>query len=302
MKGPKNEGALTVLRGPSAGALFILDAPRMILGRSGDVHILLSDPTLSRRHACIAKTRAGFLVEDLGSTNGTFVDGKRIEQPELLGDGARIEIGTMTTLRFSLHDALEQEAARRTYELLIRDPLTQLLNRRHLDERLQAEVAYCQRHNSSLSLLMIDIDDFKAVNDNFGHDVGDTVLRVLSRTLKRMTRAEDVVARYGGEEFVILARGIDEDGAIAFADRVRGAVAALKTPTDSGPKQITVSIGVAHIEDSDTLAPRTLLRRADDALHKAKSTGKDRVVVAPIHSNQALPERTTDPVKGQGDS
>ncbi len=280
-RGPKSEGVLTVLRGPNPGFLYTLDNDAALIGRSPEAQVSIADDALSRRHARIVRRDASFFIEDLESTNGTFVDGKRLHKPRKLEDGCRISLGGRTLLRFALHDAIEQEAARSTHELTVRDPLTRVFNRRHLEERLASETAYAARHETPLSLLVIDVDGFKQVNDTHGHAAGDSALRVLARALLAIVRKEDVVGRYGGEEFAIVARGIDRRGAAALAERVRGGVAELRVPTEHEPLSFTVSIGVAHTEGGDGCEPERLLRAADQALYAAKHAGRNRVESAP---------------------
>ena len=280
-RGPKSEGVLTVLRGPSPGAIFALDESLSVIGRSPEAQVSIPEDTLSRRHACIRREADGFYVEDLASTNGTFVDGERVHGPVLLQDGSRISLGVAAVLHFSLRDAAELEAARRTHELTVRDPLTRLYNRRHFEERLAGEAAFAHRHKTPLSVLMIDVDAFKQINDTYGHGVGDATLRVLARALSSLVRKEDVLGRYGGEEFSIVARGIDETGAVMLAQRVHRCAKALRVPCERGPIAFTVSVGVAHSTGEAGCDAERLLRAADDALYAAKRGGRDRVEVAP---------------------
>jgi diguanylate cyclase (GGDEF)-like protein len=303
--GARTEGVLTVLRGPNAGALFTLDGPRTILGRSGEAQILLTDRALSRRHACIARSGGEYFVQDLGSTNGTFVDGRPATEPIALRDGSRIELGAQTILRFGLHDSLELQAARRTHELMIRDALTQVFNRRHLEDRLRSEVAFAQRHGAPLTVLMIDIDRFKQVNDRGGHEAGDAVLRVIAAALERMLRTEDVLGRWGGEEFVVVARAIDRQGALQLAERIRRGIEVLSVPVGRGSVSVTASIGVAHAEGQADSGE--LLRAADEAMYAAKATGRNRVELAPLPRESApivtqtrtLDAHTTEPDGGR---
>ncbi|HEX7479434.1 MAG TPA: GGDEF domain-containing protein [Polyangiales bacterium] len=296
--GPKSEGVLTVLRGPNPGFLYTLDASEAVIGRSPEVTVSIADEALSRRHARIRRESSAFYIEDLGSTNGTFVDGERLQRPRKLEDGCRISLGGRTLLRFALHDAVEQEAARSTHELTVRDPLTRVFNRGHLEERLASETAYAARHNTALAMLLIDVDDFKQVNDSHGHAAGDAALRVLARALTAMVRKEDVLARYGGEEFAIVARGIDRAGAIAFAERVRSGVHEVSVPTERKPLRVTVSVGVAHTNGGEGCEGDRLLRAADRALYTAKRAGRNRVEAAPferaLKSRRLTPRRSTN--------
>jgi two-component system cell cycle response regulator len=276
VRGPLCEGVLVVLRGPNPGFVFTLDEAEALIGRSPEAHLSLRDTALSRHHARIRRLDSRFVLEDLGSTNGTYVDGQRVQMPVPLKDGARIALGGSTVLRFSLHDTVEHEAARSTHELTVRDPLTRAYNRRHLEERLVSEVAFSHRHGAPLSLLLVDIDAFKQINDTYGHLAGDDALRALTAALQSMVRKEDLVGRFGGEEFAIVARGIDRRGAVAFAERMRLHVERMRIATHGQTIRITVSIGVAFSEGAEATAER-LFDDADAALYAAKRGGRNRV-------------------------
>jgi diguanylate cyclase (GGDEF)-like protein len=159
---------------------------------------------------------------------------------------------------------------------MIRDPLTQLFNRRQLDERLKTEFAYARRHDTSLHALMVDLDHFKPINDRFGHQAGDRVLREVARCLEHVLRIEDVVGRYGGEEFLIAIRGVDELGARALGERLRSTIAGLGIKHLDRPVPVTVSIGIGELRASHESA-EDLLRAADQALYEAKAGGRDQV-------------------------
>jgi two-component system cell cycle response regulator len=163
--------------------------------------------------------------------------------------------------------------------LALTDPLTQTHNRRALMERLTAELERARRYALQLSMLMIDLDHFKAVNDSYGHVVGDEVLRGVSRILQREARAVDVVARFGGEEFVVVLPETGEEGAMSLAERIRSRVA--ETPPLAGGEygwlRVTVSIGVATIPSPRVNSPEDLIALADEALYRAKAQGRNRV-------------------------
>ncbi|WP_051946848.1 diguanylate cyclase [Thermus amyloliquefaciens] len=154
------------------------------------------------------------------------------------------------------------------------DPLTGLRNRRYLDLILERELFRARRYNRPLSLLVLDLDDFKKVNDTYGHPVGDRVLRALARCLEEHLRKSDRPVRLGGEEFAILLVETPLAQAVRLAGRLRQAVAALKVIPVAG---LTASIGVAEARPEDS--PLSLLKRADDALYQAKRRGKNRVEV-----------------------
>jgi len=164
--------------------------------------------------------------------------------------------------------------------LALTDPLTGVRNRRALMDALRQEIARAARSGQAVTLLMVDVDHFKKVNDHHGHLVGDQVLRETASALAGTLRASDVVARFGGEEFAVLLIEVGADEARASAERLRQAVAALEVRAPAGPVKVTASIGIAA-ERGVEIDLDALLRRADAALYMAKQQGRDRVVAAP---------------------
>ncbi|WP_396223414.1 diguanylate cyclase [Gemmatimonas sp.] len=167
----------------------------------------------------------------------------------------------------------------RLEQLAQTDPLTQLLNRRALTERITAEMERALRYDSTMALLMIDLDHFKRVNDTYGHLVGDDVLRDVAQLLSDTIRSADIVARYGGEEFLVLLPETDDAGAEAFADRLRCAIETHPFASDSlaEPLRLTASIGVAVYPAARIESVEDLFARADAALYRAKADGRNRV-------------------------
>ncbi|MCG5511337.1 sensor domain-containing diguanylate cyclase [Ectothiorhodospira lacustris] len=190
---------------------------------------------------------------------------------------------------------LEQQVATRTAELeqanrelsrLSRtDALTGLANRRSFDEVLAREWGRTRRFAQPLSLLMLDIDWFKAYNDHHGHVAGDHCIQVLADVLRQHTqRASDLAARYGGEEFVIICGGLDHAEALGLAEDIRDMLEQKALPHENSPLQvITVSIGVATLGQREACSPEELIKAADLALYRAKASGRNRVVSSPEH-------------------
>ncbi|MBN1771966.1 MAG: diguanylate cyclase [Deltaproteobacteria bacterium] len=265
---------VVVLSGARMGSEIRLDGPEVTVGRDGACGVWLPDDGVSRVHArlCVADDGT-WVVEDNGSTNGTAVNGVRVSR-QTLRDGDRLLLGR-TVVRFFTRAAVDDDYSRRVQELSVRDALTKVYNRRFLDDRLAAEVAYARRHGTSLSLLMIDIDHFKAVNDLHGHPVGDEVLRQVAAELRRRLRAEDILARYGGEEFCVLARGIEAQGALVMAERLRKGVESLVVHLETAIR-VTVSIGAATAAGGPDLTEATLVEEADRLLYRAKNAGRNR--------------------------
>jgi two-component system cell cycle response regulator len=160
------------------------------------------------------------------------------------------------------------------------DYLTGLLNRRAFMERLESENSRAQRENKPLSLIVMDIDHFKMVNDSYGHQVGDLVLQELAATISRTCRLYDFVGRYGGEEFIICLPGAGQANACLTAERMRTAIenAEMLIPDQDVVVKITASFGVASLQPGDEPNIDRLIKRADDALYKAKRQGRNRVV------------------------
>ncbi len=267
---------LIVLSGESVGETFHLDRPA-IIGRGEVAQVRLHDDGVSRRHAMVVRVGGELCLEDLQSANGTRVNGEPITR-HVLRNGDTIQLGEKTTLKFTDADSVEEGLPQATYEAAVRDALTRVYNRRHFVERLASEVAYSLRHRSPLSLLMIDIDHLKRINDGYGRPAGDYVLATLGQILLAAVRVEDIVARYGGEEFAILCRGTPPMSALQLAERLRRDVEAYAFTYRRKRMSVTLSVGIAMCADSPTAA-QYLVAKADGALYEAKQTGRNRAVL-----------------------
>jgi len=278
----KDRATLTVITGFNAGQVFALDGTDHVIGRGTEADIWVEDGAVSRAHAKVSCRADGvYVLEDLGATNGTFLAGERVARSRELRSGDRVQLGPNLVLRFAITDDAEEELQRRLYESSTRDALTRVYNRKYFHERLIAEVAYSRRHRVKLSVLMMDVDEFKKLNDAHGHLAGDMVLRVVAAAVNRLIRVEDLLGRWGGEEFVILARSTGRTEAIKLAERIRESVAALTVPIGDGEEtlSVTLSIGVAALADAgDGAGPDELLALADERMYKAKGLGRNRVV------------------------
>jgi len=209
---------------------------------------------------------------------------------------AELEARVKSMLRIkALQDALEErerelsEVNSQLLKMAQTDSLTELDNRRYLEQRLDEMFEHSRRLREPVAVVLCDLDRFKSVNDTYGHQVGDVVLKELARILKKEAREIDRVGRYGGEEFMLLLPGTVLDAAVTFAERVRKAVEAHTFSFDGGTLQRTMSCGVAawphpRIADCDAL-----VKAADDALYVAKETGRNRVI---RFDSQAFNEHT----------
>jgi two-component system cell cycle response regulator len=278
----KERSAMLLILGSAArlvtGKMFKLMKEETRIGRSASCEVVMPDDGISRTHARLKRTPAGaYELEDLGSRNGTYVNGERISKM-ILTPGDKIQVGSTTVLMFAVHDAIEAQFQKKMYEAATHDALTGLYNRRFLLDALAKELPYCLRHGTPLSLLMIDLDHFKAINDTHGHPAGDFVLCRMADGLLKATRAEDLVARYGGEEFAVLLREIDAAGAAICAERCRALIEKARYEVKSKPIKVTLSIGVATLADKSFTSVDALMAAADEALYAAKAGGRNCVV------------------------
>jgi diguanylate cyclase (GGDEF)-like protein len=182
-------------------------------------------------------------------------------------------------------EALEQElraANERLEHLASTDMLTTLSNRRAIDEALRRDIARADRDKTPLSVVLIDIDHFKVVNDTWGHSTGDAVLTFIGQLLNRSLRTSDVAGRWGGEEFLCILPNTDSTGATVVSERLRAELQKCAVSGPKGPVQVTASFGIAMVRGPGCRNEQeALIRRADSALYSAKAQGRNRVVVAP---------------------
>jgi diguanylate cyclase (GGDEF)-like protein len=184
---------------------------------------------------------------------------------------------SLPSLAVALTNAMNHQDLQRVAAL---DPLTSVYNRRFGIQRLREEVARSQRSGDALGLLMLDLDHFKAVNDTYGHIVGDRVLQAAVRATRTVLRDGDVLIRYGGEEFLVILPGAGRRDLTEMAERIRHAVAEAEITNEGQHLSITVSIGGAGLPDQNVREPDELVSLADRALYTAKATGRDRCVIA----------------------
>jgi diguanylate cyclase (GGDEF)-like protein len=214
-------------------------------------------------------------------------DGGRVFIGENIGSNDNEIVKTMSVLNSEISDMARQlkkrnqelKKANETIEKLTRiDPLTGMANRRYFEERFETASSFARRAGQPLTIIMVDLDHFKRVNDTYGHAAGDRVLKAFAECLSVTSREEDLITRYGGEEFLALLPNTRSFQGALFAERVRSALRDMDLLGDGS--RITASFGVAELVAEDSLD--ALLKRADDALYQAKENGRDRVVTAPL--------------------
>lgn len=269
---------VTVLAGSRVGEMLKL-TEEVSIGRGESNAFRVTDKGISRSHLRLVPESKGVMLYDLDSSNGTFVNGKRVGA-RLLEDGDKIQLGETAILKFSYADVLEESFQQRMYDAAVRDPLTKLFNRRHLEKHLEQELAFASRHSTPLCVMMMDLDHFKAINDDHGHGVGDAVLCGFAELLESGIRNEDLAARYGGEEFVLVCRGIRGRVGAAVGERLRKTLEQSSLVADKPNLRVTMSVGVAAVPDGRYEDPAALLEAADKALYQAKQGGRNQVELA----------------------
>ena len=263
--------------GSGLGARTPLTRDEYVIGRVPGNDIVAERDSVSRRHARLFRSDTeGWCLEDLGSTNGSFVNDIRIQR-QPLADGDQLRIGDVI-YKFLVGANVEAAYHEEIYRLAILDGLTGVHNKRYFLEFLERELASSQRHGHPLTLVMFDIDHFKALNDTRGHLAGDHVLRTLSSRIQSRMRREDLLARYGGEEFAAVLNSTDLTGGIRFAVDVRRRIQAAPFEFDGESFTIMVSLGVASVANEQGVDPAALIARADEKLYAAKRAGRNRVV------------------------
>ena len=270
---------LVRMDGSDIGQVTTLVGSDIEMGRHAKSTVYLPFEGVSRQHARLTWQGGSYWIDDLDSANGTFVKGARISRHQL-ADGDVIQVGPRVVFRYSVTDTSEERILRQLYESSVKDSLTGAHNREYLGERLKVEVAYAKRHQTDLSVLMMDVDHFKKVNDTYGHQVGDAVLVATATSLSETLRGEDVLARYGGEEFVIILRGIGLESAASVAERLRGLVETTPVWHEGQTIRCTISGGCASITCAEAPSADALVAIADRRLYLAKRAGRNRVVSA----------------------
>jgi len=262
--------------GPGMGTRYTLGDDPVVIGRGNDCEIRIQDHSVSRRHARIQPAADGYYAVDLQSTNGTFVNDVP-SSIRKLHDGDYLRVGNCI-YRFLAGGNVEAEYHEEIYRLTIIDGLTDIHNKRYLLEFLDRELSRSARYDRPLSLVLFDLDRFKAINDEHGHLGGDFTLRELAAIVKGGVRKEELFARYGGEEFVVVLPETPREAGLAAAERLRQRVDAHAFRYEGKDLAVTISAGVACTVGGEYLAPNDLIRIADENLYQAKQTGRNRVV------------------------
>jgi two-component system cell cycle response regulator len=284
----RRKPVLITLDGRRVSERFVITGRQTILGRDTSVDVHVSDGEVSRQHCVVEWTNFEerdatdpiCRIEDLGSTNGTFLNGSPVKEAVSLRDGDQIRVGR-TVLGFFLKDERVLELDQLLLSMALNDSLTGLYKREFFFGELQREFDRSRRHGRTLSLAVVDLDYFKAVNDRYGHLKGDEALRQVADAIRATLREGDLCARFGGEEFAIIFPETDGEGAYGAGERFRRAVESKVFRL--GPDlelRITVSVGIATLGEHHR-DKMQLLEEADHALYLAKAAGRNRTILAP---------------------
>ncbi|NOK19139.1 GGDEF domain-containing protein [Corallococcus carmarthensis] len=270
------ECCLVQIHGPELGKKYVLEETEFTIGRDQHNHIVVDLDNVSRRHARIWGRQGKMFVEDLQSTNGTYLNDREVLQAQPLRSGDLVKVGG-SIFKFLDGDNIETQYHETIYTLTIADGLTGINNKRYFLEYLEREMGRSHRYQRTLSLMMFDIDHFKQINDVHGHLAGDHVLREMAQSIKRLVRREQCFARYGGEEFAVVMPEDGPDKARLFAEKIRKLVEDKRFVFEDKDIPVTISIGVAEVA-SEMSEPSQFIKVADANLYKAKKTGRNRVV------------------------
>ncbi|HMK66839.1 MAG TPA: GGDEF domain-containing protein [Thermodesulfobacteriota bacterium] len=271
------QSCLIVFYGQNLGKRYFLDSDEQLIGRVDLAQIHLNQESVSRKHARIVKAKDGCCyVKDLGSTNGTFVNDQQVAEAEL-HNGDMLRIG-QTIFKYLTGNNIEIQYHEEFFRLTAIDGLTQAYSKRFLLETLDREFHRAIRHSRQLSLIMLDIDRFKLINDTHGHLAGDSVLRELSGIILGHIRREDVFARYGGEEFVLVLPETDFKHAVRISEKLRQLIAGYSFYFRGKGIPVTVSLGVAAVGGpGEAESVQDFIALADAKLYEAKQSGRNRV-------------------------
>ncbi len=270
------------IHGDPLGRRIQLGTSSVAIGRVEGSELLVQESTVSRKHARLFPYSGAWWVEDLGSRNGTHINAVEIDEPTRLASGDLIRVGraVFKFLESGEVESLFHEAIR---HMNLTDGLTGIANRRHLEDFLDRELIRARRCGHPLSVVFLDLDHFKRVNDQFGHLAGDEVLRVVARRLAGMIRGSELIARFGGEEFAIVLPELSQAEAMIACERFRSQIAAEPVRFEKAVIPVTASFGVAAALPQETV--QDLLQRSDQFLYAAKNAGRNCVKSGPDGSS-----------------
>ncbi|MCC7386762.1 MAG: GGDEF domain-containing protein [Deltaproteobacteria bacterium] len=272
-KAISGESCLVMIYGPNLGRRYPIESDELKIGRGADNDMVIDLDNVSRVHARVVKRDDGIYVEDMGSTNGSYVNDLEVKH-DRLRNGDLVKIGG-AILKFIQGGNIEALYYEEIYRMTILDGLTQIHNKRYFLEFLDREMARCSRYDRPLSLVMFDVDHFKKLNDGFGHLAGDFVLKRLAELIAKHVRKEELFSRYGGEEFAIIMPETTGKKAGIFCEKIRRMIETTPFTYENKEMKVSISLGLATMgKHRETLA---FIKAADEMLYLAKANGRNRV-------------------------
>lgn len=275
-QGPKNKKSCFVqYSGQGLGRRYVLDRPEMTIGRSPENEIVINEQSVSRQHVRLVQMGESVEIFDMKTTNGTYINDKQVSSGVTLQDGDVLRLGTIL-LKFYAHNNIDSIFHDRIYRMATIDAGTQIFNRKYMMEALESEFKFSNTYGKPLSLIYFDLDFFKSVNDNYGHNVGDFILKECAELATKVIRKEDIFGRMGGEEFCVILPGTRIDRAAELAERIRSTTAKHSFSYETLKLTQTLSVGVAELESAMRL-PTDLIEKADQRLYFCKKNGRNQV-------------------------
>lgn len=270
---------ILLLMGPLSmiGKQWAITTDQTLMGRLAECDIFVDDRSLSRKHAVFRRYQDQVFVEDMGSANGTEVNNKKIKTGEatLLKDNDQIKVGQVI-FKYLAEGNIEIKTTKETFDRALIDPLTQVANKRAFLEKVEEAFKKAKLTEVALSVIVFDLDNFKKVNDTYGHQAGDYVLKEVARIVKERVRPGDFFARYGGEEFAVLVTGGVLRVGVELAERLRIAIDEHEFAYQGRLLNVSISAGVAVLEEN-MATWEDLFDKADKASYKSKQNGKNQV-------------------------
>ena len=262
--------------GAAAGKRFVLSQNNITVGRRADkVDVWVDDASVSREHCRVTFLGTKASVTDLGSLNHTYVNDKMVMQSAELSHGDMLRVGNIR-LRFFAHGSADQLLFDKIYKMAVLDRMLDIFRKDYVVEKLDEEFRMSKASGAGISVLMIDLDKFKVINDTYGHDAGDMVLKNVCAAVKKQVRPTDTFGRFGGEEFVIILPRTSLEQAFRFAEVLRQTIERLKISYNGLDIPVTVSIGCAQATD-EMNESQELIKLADVMVYRSKSGGRNKV-------------------------
>ena len=281
-KAKEQPACLILIRGTPQGHRYFISNDEMIIGRDPAADISIPDQSISRKHAKVIREGSVVKIEDLGSANGTVINGKKLEAGNVakLAKEDMIKLGN-SIVKYLPAGEIEIIFYGNLNQAANMDPMTRCFNKGYFLEVIDAEVKRAKALSTSLALIFFDLDHFKKVNDTYGHEGGDYVLKEFANLIRNLglLKPKDIFARYGGEEFCVLMPNTTSKEAAEIAETIRGKIQMHQFEYEGKRIPVTSSLGVAELK-SDMESASDLIKASDKVLYTSKQGGRNRVTVA----------------------